>query len=107
MTIGTDEMENGSDRFGVDLELIGRIFRHHLEAGVIRCGCYVPTREEVATKPPEWLHSIVNDWFWESPEELAPDRGQVEDTLAILKARPDADHELIRAIIADAPDPSV
>ena len=98
-------MQDEEDRFGVSEELIRSVIAKH--AGLIRFGCYVPTRKEVATQPPEWLHSIVNDWFWESPEELAPDRGQVEDALAILKARPDADHELIRAIIADAPDPGV
>ena len=93
------------DRFGVPDELIRRVIAKH--AGLIRFGCYVPTRHEVATKPPAWLHSVVTDWFWESPEELAPDRCQVQDVVAILRARPDTEDSLIQAIIADAPDPPI
>lgn len=93
------------DRFGVPDELIRRVIAKH--AGLIRFGCYVPTRHEVATKPPAWLHSVVTDWFWESPEELAPDRRQVQDVVAILRARPDAEDPLITSIIADAPNPGV
>lgn len=93
------------DRFGVPEELIRRVIAKH--AGLIRFGCYVPTRHEVATEPPAWLNSVVNDWFWESPEELAPDRRQVEEAVAILRARPDAHDPVIQAIINDAPDPGV
>ena len=98
-------MENGSDRFGVDPELIGRIFKHHLEAGVIRCGCYVPTREEVATQPIEWLENVLTDWFWESPEELAPDRQQCAAVIRVLLGRPDADDPRIRSLADGAPFP--
>lgn len=94
-----------NDRFGVSEELIRRVIAKH--AGLIRFGCYVPTRLEVATKPPEWIGSILNAWFWESPEELAPDLRQVADAVAILRARPDADHPAIQTIIADAPEPDV
>ncbi len=72
------------------------------EARGIRFGCYVPTRREVATQPPEWLNWVLTDWFWESPEELAPGNDQVQDALPILRARSDA-HPVIQAIIADAP----
>lgn len=98
-------MENREDRFGVKEDLIRRVLAKH--TGLIRFGCYVPTRQEVATKPPEWIHSILNDWSWESPEELAPNVDQVQAALAILRARPDADHPLIQAIIVDAPYPEI
>lgn len=89
------------DRFGVPEDLIRRVIAKH--AGLIRFGCYVPTRLEVATKPPEWLNSILNDWFWESPEELAPDSQQIEEAVTILRNRSDADDPLIQAIINGAP----
>jgi hypothetical protein len=105
MTPGRNEMKNGSDRFGVDPELIGRVFRYHLEAGVIRFGCYVPTRDEVATQPIEWLQNVVTDWFWESPEELAPDEQQCADVIRVLLDRTDADDPRIRSLIEGAPFP--
>ena len=96
-------MENGNDRFGVDPKLIGGVFKRHLEAGVIRFGCYVPTRHEVATQPIDWLQSVLTDWFWESPEELVPDDEQVADVIRILVGRPDCHDPRIEALIRDAP----
>ena len=104
MAKGSEEMQDrGEDRFGVDPALIGQIFKHHLEAGVIRFGCYVPTRDEVATKPVDWIADVVSDWFWESPEELAPEEEQVAAVIRILLERVDADHPRIKALIEDTP----
>lgn len=94
-----------NDRFGVAEDLIRLVIAKH--AGLIRLGCYVPTRHEVATKPPEWLSSVVNDWFWESPEELAPDLRQVREVVSILRSRVDASDPIIQAIISDAPEPGI
>jgi|GEM_PF-1052729 len=95
--------DDPNDRFGVSAEAIKRVFTEHLRAGVIRCGCYVPTREEVANRPLDWIVPVLTDWFWESPTELAPDEGQVTAVIAVLKSRPDADDERVKAVIADAP----
>ena len=104
MSTGSDEIEGGGeDRFGVNPTLIGRVFKHHLDAGVIRFGCYVPTRNEVATKPIDWIANIVSDWFWESPEELAPGKDQVAAVIRILIGRPDADDPRILALVENTP----
>lgn len=94
---GKDEEE----RFGVSLELIRAVITEH--DGVIRAGCYVPTRDEVAQKEPEWLYSVLTDWFWESPTDLIPIDAQINDVLRILRARSDADSPEIQRIIAEAP----
>lgn len=94
---GRDEEE----RFGVSLELIRAVMTEH--AGMIRAGCYVPTRAEVALKEPEWLYSVLTDWFWESPTDLIPIDAQIKDALRILRSRTDADHPLIQKIISEAP----
>ena len=107
MTTGRNEMENGADRFGVDPELIGQVFKRHLEAGVIRCGCYVPTRDEVSTQPVEWLQNVLTDWFWDSPQELAPDDEQCAAVIRILLDRPDADDPRIRSLVEGAPFPLI
>ena len=88
-------------RFGVSLELIRAVITEH--DGVIRAGCYVPTRDEVAQKEPEWLYSVLTDWFWESPTDLIPIDAQSNDVLRILRARSDPDSPEIQRIIADAP----
>lgn len=89
------------DRFGVPEKLILAVVRSH--KGLIRAGCYVPTRHEVATREPEWVHSVMLDWWWESPTELIPTDHQVAMAVEILKQRPDADHQLIQAVLAEIP----
>ncbi|EMD83318.1 hypothetical protein C725_1219 [Pacificimonas flava] len=44
--------------------------------GRIRFGCYVPTRDEVATQSAEWLQTIIIDWWWESPPDPIPVRNR-------------------------------
>lgn len=94
---GRDEEE----RFGVSMELIRAVITEH--GGIIRAGCYVPARAEVALKEPEWLYSVLTDWFWESPTDLIPIDAQIEDVLRILRSRRDAKHPLIQRIIEQAP----
>ncbi|MEW9853898.1 hypothetical protein [Novosphingobium sp. M1R2S20] len=89
------------DRFGVAESTIMTVMKEH--RGLIRTGCYVPTRDEVATKASSWLENILVDWWWESPTALIPTWGQVNDVLTILRAREDADSPEIRRIIAEAP----
>jgi hypothetical protein len=94
-------MTSNRDRFGVRDALIVEVMRKH--AGMIRAGCYVPTRAEVATASPERVHGWLLDWWWESPTELIPTDEQVAHAVAILKARPDVDHPLIQAVLAEIP----
>jgi hypothetical protein len=89
------------DRFGVPPELIRQLLEEH--RGLIRMGCYVPTKREVATADPARLEVVLSDWFWESPEAIIPTYRQVQDVLAILRARADAGSEAIQRIIAQAP----
>lgn len=91
------------DRFGVPTERILEVISAH--GGLIRCGCYIPTRREVAEGDPIWLRNIILDWWWESPSELIPCDGQIADVIGILRARPDARTALIQEIIAEAPPP--
>lgn len=98
MTLGPD---NPDGRFGVSSKRILDVIRAH--NGLIRFGCYVPTRREVAEAPSDWLWGILLDWWWESPTELIPTGEQVGEVLAILRARPDASSAKIQEIIAQAP----
>lgn len=91
------------DRFGIPTERILEVIRAHRR--VIRFGCYVPTRREVAEAGSDWLWGILLDWWWESPSELIPTDEQVAEVLAILRARPDASSAKIQEIIAQAPPP--
>lgn len=92
-----------NDRFGVAEELIIQVIRAH--KGLIRDGCYIPTRAEVAELDPQRLWWILLGWWWESPSELIPTDEQVADVVAILLARPDADKPGIQRIIQEAPPP--
>lgn len=94
-------MSEENDRFGVTVELMRQVIDEH--RGIIRAGCYVPTRQEVATAEPALLESALIDWWWESPTTLIPTRRQVDEVIAILKARPDADNEGIQRILKQAP----
>lgn len=92
------------DRFGVSEQLIIDVMKAH--HGLIRDGCYVPTRGEVATWPPERLHWHLLGWWWESPTELIPTDEQVAAVIRVLQDRPDAESPAIREIIAQAPPPA-
>lgn len=94
-------MTDDDGRFGVTEALIRQVLREH--HGIIRAGCYVPTKAEVASASPERVHAWLLDWWWESPSELIPTDEQVAAAVAILKARPDADHPLLQALLADIP----
>src|SRR5688500_846763 len=91
------------DRFGVPEQLIIDVVKGH--RGLMRDGCYVPMRHEVATKEPFWLTLILLGWWWESPSELIPPDEQVADVIGVLRSRPDADHWVIQELIAQAPPP--
>ena len=93
--------ENLNDRFGIDEALICQVIAEH--HGLIRDGCYIPTRAEVATEDAVWLYGILIGWWWESPTALAPTWRQVQDVLAILRQREDSGSHGIRRILAEAP----
>lgn len=95
--------QNPHDRFGVPDQLISHIIRAH--RGIIRDGCYVPTRQEVATLKPWPLAWMLLGWWWESPSELIPTDEQVAACVEILQARPDAQSRAIQDLIAQAPPP--
>lgn len=88
-------------RFGFTKEQILAELRAH--EGLIRDGCYIPTRHEVATWPPARLNWHLLGWWWESPSSLIPNDAQVAECVAVLQARPDAESEEIQQIIAQAP----
>lgn len=94
-------MSEEDDRFGVTPELMRQVIEEH--RGIIRAGCYVPTRLEVATAEPRLLEAALIDWWWESPTALIPTSRQVQEVLGILRARPDASSEGIQRILRQAP----
>ena len=91
------------DRFGVPVQRIIHVMEAH--RGLIRDGCYVPTRKEVGTWPPERLWWHLLGWWHESPAELIPTDEQVAAVVEVLRQRPDADSPKIQEIIAQAPPP--
>lgn len=94
-------MTDEHDRFGVPESRIVEVILQH--RGLIRTGCYVPTRAEVAHAAPEQVYGWVLDWWWESPSELIPTNEQVAAVVDILRSRPDADHPLIQALLPAIP----
>ena len=94
-------MSAEDDRFAVTPELMRQVIEEH--RGIIRAGCYVPTRHEVATAEPRLLEAALIDWWWESPTALIPTYGQVQEVLSILRARPDASSDGIQSILRQAP----
>ena len=92
-----------TDRFGIPDQRIIDVIRAH--RGLIRDGCYVPTRREVTEAPAEKRWNWLRGWWWESPTELIPTDAQVAEVIAILLARPDAGSAEIQRIIAQAPPP--
>lgn len=91
------------DRFGVPVQRIIDVLKAH--RGLIRDGCYVPTRHEVATWPADRLWWHLLGWWHESPAELIPTDEQVAAVVEVLRQRPDADSPEIQEIIAQAPPP--
>ena len=91
-------------RFGFTKEQVTAEVLNH--RGLIRDGCYVPTRHEVATWAPARLNWYLLGWWWESPSSLIPNDAQVAECVAVLRARRDARSDEIQNIIAQAPPPS-
>lgn len=54
------EMPEENDGFGVTPELMRQVYKEH--RGIIRAGCYVASRHEVATADPALLESVLIDW---------------------------------------------
>jgi hypothetical protein len=79
---------NREDRFGVPVQRIIDVMKAH--SSLIRDGCNVPTRAEVATWPPERLWWHLLGWWWESPSELIPTDEQGAARVEVLRSRPDA-----------------
>lgn len=93
-------MKDPDDRFGMpDSAFIAALDAHGRDNPTIRSGMYVPTRQEVAQKSPEWLHSVLIDWMWESPSELIPNNAQISQVRSILAARIDANSPLVRQLL--------
>lgn len=93
--------EGPDDRFGFTLDDIKAVIEEH--GGMIRTGCYVPTRKEVANADPETLCAALLDWWWESPTRLIPSDEQVDAVIEVLLQRADADHPAIQRLIACRP----
>lgn len=92
-----NQSKDPNDRFGMPESAIRAAMAAH--RGVLRAGMYVPTREEVATWPPDKLYNTIIDWMWESPSEIIPTRAQIAEVLVVLEIRPDADEH--RKLIAE------
>lgn len=93
------------DRFGMPESAFQAARESHgLDNPVVRMGMYVPTREEVATRPAADLYTVVIDWMWESPSELIPNNTQIGELRAILLARADADDPNLQQLIAACDD---
>lgn len=81
------EQDDQDDRFGTSPEAFAAAREAH--GHIFRTGMYIPTRREVATKPPDEIYEILDLWLWESPTELIPRQEQIEEVLKILESRPD------------------
>jgi len=93
--------DDTDDRFGFTLDDIKAAMEEH--RGMIRLGCYIPTREEVANSEPAMVCSALHDWWWESPTRLIPSDEQIDAVIEVLLQRADADHPDIQRLIVDRP----
>lgn len=97
----SEEQPDKEYRFGFrEEEIVAEIMAHK---GLIRDGCYVPTKHEVATWSADRLWMTLLGWWWESPSSLIPNDRQVAESVAVLQARSDGQSEGIQRIIAQAP----
>jgi hypothetical protein len=94
-------MEDPDDRFGVSVERLRAAFEEH--RGIIRAGCYVPTRREVATADADLVATWLEEWWWESPSLLIPDDDQIDAAIAVLRTRDDCDSQVLRELIEGRP----
>jgi hypothetical protein len=62
---------NPEDRFGVHVQRKIDVMNAH--RGLIRDGCYVPTRHEVATRSVDRLWRHLVGWWHESSDRAHPD----------------------------------
>lgn len=93
------------DRFGMPESAFRvAIESHGLGNPTIRVGMYVPNRREVAEMEPDLLHPVLIDWMWECPSELIPNNEQISAVKQLLLARPDAETDAIRSIVAACDD---
>jgi hypothetical protein len=94
-----------NDRFGMPESAFQAARESHgLDNPVMRMGMYVPTRNEVATRPAAELYPILIDWMWESPSELIPNNTQIAELRVILLSRTDADNPDVQQLIAACDD---
>lgn len=93
-------METFDDRFGTGEAFRRATENHGPNNPIVRLGMYVPTREEVATRPISELADILDMWMFESPTEMIPTHAQIREVREILAARPDASEPESRALIA-------
>lgn len=94
---GTDDPD---DRFGMpDRAFEAARKSHGPGKAAFRVGMYIPTRREVATRPPPELLPILDAWLWESPAELIPSYDQVEEVRRILVGRPDASGGAVQELV--------
>lgn len=98
-------MTDHEDRFGMPQSAFQAARdAHGANNPTIRLGMYVPTRREVAEKPPEWLYTVLVDWLWESPSELIPTNEQIDQVRNVLLKRSDASDDAIVKLIAECDD---
>jgi hypothetical protein len=91
-------MYDQDEHFGMPESAIRAALESH--EGILRDGCYIPTKTEVATMEPKRLRRILLGWIFESPAELIPTDAMVGEVVAILEGRPDAKEivDLIREV---------
>lgn len=77
------------DYFGVPLANVQAAQAHHHYAKHLRLNTRVPTRREVAVLPAHELHPWLLDWMTRSATEIIPSRVQINEVLAVLRARVD------------------
>ena len=83
-------MASEQDRFGVTDEIMSAARKAHARAFTLRVGTCIPTRREVLTMSEAELQPILIDWLHESPSELIPTVGRIQQVKAILETRSDS-----------------
>jgi hypothetical protein len=100
-----DKPEDPNDRFGTPPEAFeAAMASHGKDNPFVRIGMYVPTRQEVATMDPKILFEILDCWIWESPTELIPRPGQIQQLREVLLRRPDVEDPAVQEVVAMVTD---
>lgn len=88
MSLTSNGLFSPMNRFGFHKRVLLQYSPHYADPAKV--DCYIPTRAEVFRMRADSLFPLLQRWFTEAPEILAPSPEQKEAVLKLLRSRYDA-----------------